>query len=476
MKIASNKNPVMSTWLTDQGLRLDAGTYLSGALETRKLIEKLPQAVPLAELTTGHNGGLFNGPMFRRIYVLDRDHGVPFLGSKDMQVLDLSNLPLLRKTDAESTRLSYLQLKPGMTLISCSGFNAGRRSYARPDMAEIWSSQDVIKVEPDRRKIPSGYLYAFLASRFGEALVKSAVYGTAIKHIEPHHIADLPVPRFGSELEQKIHERVEEAAGLRAAYQTGARAATTDFFKSVGLTELDNYQWHKEERDLGFEAAGFSSTSLRAINYGTRARRLWAALENKPHKTLGVVCSEGLFGYGPIFKRIDSAYDHGGRLLVGQRQGWWSRPEDGRVISPKHSPAGVFVQDETVLIGGHGMPSESGLFGKATMVTGRWLQHAYSQDFLRITSSDSAVPGAYLFAFFRSEVSLRLFRSLLTGGGPQSIHTSLAAQLPIPLAPVADRERIAETVRKAYRDRDRADVLEDEALSLLTKAVEEAST
>lgn len=475
MKVASLSNPVMSDWLADQGLRLDASPYVSGSLEVKKMLERLPDTVPLASLTSGHNGGIFNGPMFRRVYLTDPEHSVPFLGTKDMMTADLTGLPRLRKSDATSEALSYLQVKPGMTLISCSGFNAGRRAYVRPDMGDCWSSQDTLKVEPDTEKIKSGYLYAFLLSRFGEALVRGSVYGSAVKHIEPHHIAGLPVPRFDAGFESQIHDLVEESAQLRAGFQSTLVGATEDLFESVGLPELADFQWHQQPRDLGFEVDQFSALSLRAMNYGERAQQLKRKLGSVPHLQLGEICSAGQLRYGPIFKRVDSDYDHGGKLLVGQRQGWWIRPEDGRVISPKHTPAGVFVPDETVMIGGHGMPSESGLFGRATLVTGRWLRHAYSQDFLRVASGTDDVPGAYLLSFFRSTVALRLIRSMLTGGGQQSIHSELVGAMPIPLAEPADRDRIAATVRGAYQNRDRADVLEDKALALLTAAIEEAA-
>ncbi|GHD04180.1 type I restriction-modification system restriction endonuclease DNA specificity subunit HsdS [Streptomyces violarus] len=474
MKIAKLSNPVMSDWFTEQGLRLDASPYVAGSLETKKMLERLPRTEPLASLTSGHNGGIFNGPMFRRVYLTDPEHSVPFLGTKDMMVADLTGLPRLRKSDAESGTLSYLKLKPGMTLISCSGFNAGRRAYVRPDMGDFWSSQDTLKVEPDPKKIKSGYLYAFLLSRFGESLVRGSVYGSAIKHIEPHHITGLPVPRFDVGFESEIHELVEECAQLRAHFQNELTSATEDFFKSVNLPELVDFNWHQQPRDLGFEVTQISALSLRAMNYGKRAQGLKLKLESVPHQRLGEICAEGQLRYGPIFKRVDSDINHGGRLLVGQRQGWWIRPEDGRVISPKHTPAGVFVPDETVMVGGHGMPSESGLFGRATLVTGRWLQHAYSQDFLRVGSGTESVSGAYLLSFFRSTVALRLIRSMLTGGAQQSIHSELVADMPIPLAEPADRDRIAATVRSAYHKRDRADVLEDKALALLTAAIEEA--
>lgn len=472
MKIASIDHPVRADWFFDQGLRLDASSYLSGSMEVRKQLEALPNTVRLHTVTAGHKGGIFNGPMFRRVYLPDPEHSVPFLGSKDMMTSDLTRLPRLRKSDAESASLSYLRLKPGMTLISCSGFYAGRRSYVRPDMATIWSSQDVLKVEPDPDKIRAGYLYAFLASRFGEAFIKASVYGSAVKHIEPNHLVDLPVPRFGGDLEQKIHDLVEESARLRAALQAGLVAATEDFFHSVGLPELIDYRWHDEEPDLGFVVHGVTPVTLRALNFRPRAQRLIDMLRSVPGTTLGQVCEGGTLRTGARFKRIDADEEHGVRL-VGQRQAFWGRPE-GRWISAAAAPGDILQKDETILVAAHGTFGENEVYARSAFITGSLLENAYSQDFVRVLSGTSEVPGAYLFALFRSDVMFRILRSISVGGKQQEYHTRFLRDMPIPLASEIDRDRIAETVRQACRDRDRADVLEDEALSLLTVAIEGA--
>jgi len=472
VRIADINNPVRSDWFFDQGLRLDVAPYLSGALEARNRLEGLPNTVRLDRVTAGYNGGIFNGPKFVRTYLTDPEHSVPFLGSTDMLEADFSFVPRLRKETAE--RLSYLKVEPGMSLISCSG-TIGRMAYVRPDMAGFWSSQDVIKVQADAEAIPSGYLYTFLRSHFGVPMIVASAYGAIIQHIEPHHLVDLPVPRFDSALEQRVHDLVEESAVLRAAFQAGLVAATEDFFHSVGLAELIDYRWHDGERDLGFAVNGLSSQSLRAINYGSRAGALLSRLKSVSHRTLGDICDGGILRYGLIRKRIEGDAGAGGVMLVGQRQAWWTRPEDCRIISPTYTPTdSVFVPDETVLIAGRGMPSETGLFGRATMITGSWLSHAYSQDFFRIASGDDEVSGAYLMAYLRSDLSRRVFRSMLAGSGQQTIHLTFAADYPIPIAAPEDRVRIAERVRQAYRDRDRADALEDEALLLLTAAIEGA--
>lgn len=472
MKLVNLDNPVRYAWFTEQGYRLDASPYLSGAYEARKLLERLSvPKEPLRSLTTGHDGGIYNGPKFRRVYVHDRRYGVPFLGSTDMLEADFSWLPLLRKRDAKS--LPYLEVQEGMTLISCSG-TVGRTTYVRPDMAGFWSSQDIMKVNPDRSKIRPGYLYAYLRSRFGISMITSAAYGAIIQHIEPHHIADLPVPRLDREIEERIHELVQEAAELRARFQAGVVAATRDLFASAGLPELIDLAWHKQPREIGFAAMGVNATSLRAVNYSARARHIMDRLRSVSHKTLGDICEGGQLSRGPRFKRVRTEPGHGARL-VGQRQAFWVRPEEDWIALRPVELAGLYVQDETVMVASRGLVGENSLIGRAIFVTGSWLEYAYTEDFLRVISGDPDIPGAYLFAFLRSEAAFRVLRSMLVGTGPQDIHPELRRQIPVPLCTPADRARIAETVRQAYRDRDEADSKEDEALRLLDEAVREAA-
>ena len=61
------------------------------------------------------------------------------------------------------------------------------------------------------------------------------------------------------------------------------------------------------------------------------------------------------------------------------------------------------------------------------------------------------------------------------GSKQQDIHEVLRRQIPVPECTPADRERIAETVRAAYRARDEADELEDRAQELLDAAVRDAA-
>lgn len=468
MKIASIENPVRSDWFIDQGLRLDVGPYLSGAFEARKRLERLPNTERLDAVAER----IFHAGRYSRRWVTSQDHGVPFFSSTDILEADYSFLPLIAKSSAAEN--SLLPIEPGWTLITRSG-SIGRMAYARPDVDGYTCSEDVLRIVPGGG-IPSGYLYTFLRSRFGVPMIVASAYGAIIQHIEPNHLVDLPVPRFDSALEQKIHNLIEKSANLRAAFQAGLAAATEDFFRSVGLPELINYRWHDEGPDTGFTVDELSPVSLRAMNYAGRAQQLIELLKSRPYRTLGDICSGGRLGRSSMFKRIDGDLDYDGVLFVGQRQAWWSRPEGARVLSRSMVPDECFVADETVMVGAQGLPSEGGLLGRAMMVAGGWKDYAYTEHLMRVTSGDPQLPGAYLLAFLRTEISMRIFRSTMAGAGPQSLHIGLVRRLPVPIAPAADVERIAETVRQSYRDRDSADALENEALSILTGAIEGAES
>jgi hypothetical protein len=473
MKIVSGQAPVRLSWLEEQGFRLDASTYVSGTYEIRDLLRRLSApAVPLSSLTAGHEGGIYNGPQFRRVYVTSAGHGVPFVGSADMLEADLTSLPLLRRIDAESPKLSYLRLEPGMSLVSCSG-TVGKVTYVRPDMAGYWSSQDSIKIVADPDKICHGYLQAFLRSQYGVPFLTTAKYGTGIRHLEPANIAGLLVPRFGDDIEHRIHILIEDAAALRARFQSSVVTATADLFTSAGLPQLADLSWHDQERDIGFIVPRPLPLSIRALNFAPRAQRLLEILRSVPHRPLGEICADGKLGSGVRFKRIEADQVNGVRL-IGQRQGFWLRP-DGRWISPRHAPAGVFADDETVMVAAQGTLGENEVFCRSIFVTGGWLDFAYTQHFLRIVSGLEEFPGAYLYAFFRSACAFRILRSMSVGGKQQDIHEVLRTRIPVPENSPADRARVAEIVRSAYRARDEADEKEDLALALLDEAVREAA-
>lgn len=228
MKVSTIK----SNWLAKGGFRLDCSPYLGGAIETEILLEELPvRKDTLGSVTKA----VYHAGRESRQWVEDSLHGVRFLGAGQLQRADFSNLPFISKAQVRSTPAFIV--RQSWTLITRSG-TIGKMAYCRSEMDGLAVSEDVLRVVPDPEKIPSGYLYAFLSSKFGVPLITSGTYGAIIQHLEPSHITGLSVPRFGDAIEQEIHELVEEAARLRSEANELRSTTILDLIGVVGMRPL----------------------------------------------------------------------------------------------------------------------------------------------------------------------------------------------------------------------------------------------
>lgn len=459
---------VPSTWLEHNGRRLDCGPYMSGAIEARELLSRLPTS-PLRDLTAGIDGGIYNGPQFVRHYVTDPEHGVPFLTTSSMLHWDLSGLSLLSKVDAHSSNLRHLRIEEGMALITCSG-NVGRMAYARKALAGAWSNQDIMKVVANPERVLPGYLYAYLAGRFGVPLIASGTYGAVIQHIEPQHISDLPVPRLGN-VEGIAHDLVQQAGDELSESSTLLVEATRAMLEQAGLVESQNHRYLEDNRRLGWIESHFDAFSLRALNYDPRAKDLWDAIAGIRQDRLGDVTDQSSFQGHIVFKRIDADPEYS-VMLVGQREAFQLRP-DGRWISRKSVEGlGLQVPAGTTVIPCHGTFGESELYCRAALVTERTSRYAYSGDFYRCIPKDGAIASGYLHAFLRSRLAFRIMRSMSTGSKQQYQHPVLMANMPIPRLNAKREQEIAAMVDRASILRDHALDLEDEACAVVERVIE----
>ncbi len=464
---------IRSSWWEGFGYRLDCQPYLAGALETKILLERLAlPKEPLGTLTTGHEGGIYNGPQFRRVYVEAAEFGVPFVGSSSMLYSDFSHLPYLSKDEAHSNRLKYLELKRGMTLISCSG-TIGKTVYVQPSVEGMWSSQHVMKVVADVSKVPAGYLYAYLSSKFGVPLLVSGTYGSIIQSIEPEHISNLPVPRFGKKLESTVAAKMEKSADLLSSYQTQIAEATRKFFSVVHLNDVTPIEWHHLGRDLGFEKAFPFSPSFRALNFSPRFQLLCERMQAGPWKPLGDLCVPGTLKRGGRYKRIDAdpAFSY---ELIGQKELFHLKPE-GRWIARQSVGKDLILEEGTIAVAAQGTLGETELYCRSEFVWGPWTKFAYSEHILRVLADQSKIQRGCLFAFMRSETAFRMLRSISSGTKLQDNHYYFLPRLPIPMPKRADEHDIHEMVVEAYDKRHRAVSLENEAIKEVETAIEHAS-
>lgn len=460
---------VPSSWIQRWGLRLDTSPYLGGAVEARFTLEEASfKKQPLHDLTIGHNGGIYNGPMFRRNYVDSAEYGVPFLTSGSMLKADLSDLPYLRRKDAESPKLSYLRLTAGTTMISCSG-TIGRMVYARPDMEGMWASQDILKVVPDTSKIKSGYLHAFLTSKFGVPLVTSGTYGAIIQHIEPEHIADLPVPRLGGTIERRAHELVEAAATLRAEASSILAKAFQLLSVEANLPDLE-----RPPSPYPF--------SIRSVNSGGLRSRFDAFFHSKYHHEATKAikhCKSGATTVAELsasvveptrFKRNRIEDDRYGVPFFGTSGLFWSDPIPIYMI-PKVGAEQYIVHRRSLLVPRSGQIS--GIIGCVVLPYGDVLGGAVTEDAIRINCHDETSAG-YLYVALSCTHGVRQLKARAYGSSIPHLDVANIAAVSVPQLAPHLRNQIGMLGLRVAELRDDAIRSERGARELVEKSIEEA--
>ena len=462
---------VQRSWFDREGERLDAGPYLSGALEARLRLDKLSARKDrLVDLTKGHRGGLFNGPQFKRNYVDSPAHGVPFLTASTILRADLSVLPLLRRRDAESKKLRHLQLTPGSSLISCSG-TIGRMAYTRTDMARMWASQDVLKVVPDPERIPPGYLYAYLSSKFGVPLVVSGTYGAIIQHLEPEHIADLPVPRLGDAVEQRVHKLVEEAARKRTEAAQLLENSIAALRAMVGVRPPR--EKHEYPRPVT-SVVNASQLQKRMDGYYFSSRCADARLgfENATAPSLELADVSTVFIPGIFKRRYAASVEYGYPYITGADV-FQLAPTSNKYLMKK-------VADEYRLVLRKGMiliqeaGQLGGLIGRSVPV-GHYLDgFACTNNMVRITPLESADTG-YLIAVLSSPNGTTLVAREAAGSSIPHLDENRVKQIRIPWPKAHVRHQIGVGALRARDLRDEACQHESDARALVEKSIEEAT-
>ena len=450
---------VPSSWFEKEGRRLDCGPYLSGAIEAKVLLEKLPvKKALLCEVTKEGSGGIFHAGREGRTYLNDPAYGVSFLGSTDILAADLSWLPFISKKQVERNPLFTIQ--EGWTLITRSG-TIGRMAYARPEMAGMACSEHVMRVVPDPDKVLPGYLFAYLSSRFGVPIIMSGTYGAIIQHIEPSHIADLPVPLPHNSFQEAIHNLINKSAQLRTDANNEISAVGDRLLERTSIKPMKGREVSSTgvsvlssvKMGLRFDATYHSEVAL-------EAESLVSAASVKV-KTLLEVC-ERMFKPS-MFKRLwvdDSQY--GRQFISGQDAYKWAS-SDCRFVSLRTPNFDDYLLKRGWLVF-QAAGQTYGLFGRPLFVYG-WLENLFCADDIYRVIPRNEVDGAYMYAWLRTPHGRALLVRQACGYSIPRVWDPHVSKVLIPWPDELVREEIAQIVIQAHEALEKARLLERKAVA-----------
>lgn len=213
--------------LTSINKRFEASFHISEGKDIDKYIKEHYEWKSLGEVCSN----ISRPDIFKRYYV---KKGVTFLGGADIFLATPDSEK--RLSPKKTANIGALMIKEGTILLPRSG-TIGNVAWAHAGHAQKLASEDVIRITPNDI-LRAGYVYAFLASKYGKKLIQRYIFGSVIQHVEPPHLKLIPVPIIDKKVMDDIHDKVmvySSAMGKAIKYER----------KAITMVEQEIEKWNK---------------------------------------------------------------------------------------------------------------------------------------------------------------------------------------------------------------------------------------
>lgn len=454
-------------WLISGDCRLDASYYNDETVASRRIVEESGfESKPLGDPNITRD--IFNLPRFKRIYTNNPDKGYPYLSAYETFMFRPRKTRWIAHDKAPEHPERFF-VKKGWILVYCSGINVGRCVIVNKLFEDYFLTHDIIRVIPT---LPPGYIYAFLASRFGNALMRGKQYGAAIPHLEAVHLTDISIPLLPVHVQEEIHEDVITACNLREDANHLLDDAEDLLYSLLNIPRFDESQvpyLSIKPKAFTLIVSEFADRFDASFHMPIVKTCISQMQKGKyPLKRLGDAVIRVLIP--PRFKRIYVEPEYGAPFLQGSHIPL-IKPYDLKYLSlHAHTDLRPWtIQKDWVLI------TCSGTIGRISLVPqalGGWIA---SQHIERIISDPKdpqyAHPG-YIAAFLMTPYGQHQLTSKIYGGIVDELTEADTASVWIPDAPPNVQVDIGELVVQAFKMKEEANQIESKAIKLLEDTVE----
>jgi type I restriction enzyme S subunit len=448
MKTISVKN----NWLKKSDLRLDASFHLSDGVFANYIIKNSRVKYDILQNLTED---IFMGPRFKRYYVSNPEKGVPFMGGSDMQKSSLSELKLISKKMTKE--IQQLYLKRGWILVTRSG-TIGKSVLTNEEFEGKTATEDVIRIIPNSKKLTTGYLYAFLSSKYGFALLTQGTYGAVIQHIEPQHIKDLPIPILPEEEQHQIHDLIIESSKLRVEAIKSLNLAHS-YFEKYFTNQLSNRKINTVKLD-----------SIKSFQ-----SRIDASYNIRFNEYCNSIKSSGL-EFKKLSEYIDKIFipNRGRRNYVDTGLQYLSTSDIStsnpisikKYISIK-TPGleSLKVEKDWIIIARSGQE----ILGSVFYVTEKLRRCGINEHGLRLILKEIAPE--YVFCFLSTSFGKQYLRSGIFGSAVLTINNDFIKNLLIPILDKEELKQVVDTTKLYIKDYDLAISKENQAIELIENEI-----
>ena len=470
-QIIAHESPVKycSVALSDviaRGNRLEASVFDVEAMQARALIAggKYPQTfLGGAEgIATSYVCG-----RFKRIWVKTPD--IPIY--QPSSIVDIKPSPDGYISSKTKTNINALRVQKNQILMTCSG-TVGKVSYVSETLKDKVFSHDLLRIDC-KNPNDAGYVYAYLKSSVGNQILCTNRYGAVITHIEPEHLATIPIPDAPAMLKNTIHHRIEKSYALRDASNDLIDEATALLVKALNLPPMDDIAPSFYEKDAEVDTfsvplsrlsgrleASYHVPIVDAVMERLRQNAAEVTMIGDPRISREVILPGR-------FKRVYVDEGHG-RVLIGGKQLYELDPAVKKYISGrKHEKIlkKLEVYENTILL------TRSGTIGKVALVPKHWEHYIPSDHIIRIVPTSDDMAG-YLYIFLASDYAQPLIRRFTYGSVVDEIDDHHVRRIAVPLLKDrAAQRKINDLALEANEKRYEAYRLEQDALKMLNEQI-----
>ena len=451
MKISSVKKSEIDK--TD--LRVDASYHLSDGRLHHAIVTRNPfKNLPLKGVTER----IFSGNIFKRLYVADAQVGYHYLTASDMAKSDIETGKYISKK--YTSQYKNLKIEKDWILLSCSG-TLGNTAYTNADYEKFVGTHDLIRIIPAKDKIYSGYLYAFLSCKYGYSLLTQFGFGGVVKHIEPHHIENIPIPILPEATQQKIHNLITEASQLRVEANKLLKESVEVFETEIGHSKVNHsYQYGKITSDKIY---GFHKRFDSQYHLG------WNSLDNEMKKDLAYVRISDVASNIFVGGRGKRNYVENGVPFLSSSDMMLFNPKRNckKISTSTQGIELMKVNLNDILI------SRSGTVGN-TVIVGEDLEGtAISEHALRLVIDDQKISPFYVFTFLKTKFGMKTMESSSFGSVIITLNEDLIGNIKLPLLKADLQNKIFDLTKRYLANYDLATTFENQAIDLIEKEIDQ---
>ncbi|MGZ9675651.1 methylation-associated defense system restriction endonuclease subunit S MAD5 [Flavobacterium sp. GNP001] len=447
-----NTQIVSSKHLFEKDKRLDSKSYLNeGSLNQIKIYKSKYKIEFLKNLTSS----IFNGARFKRYYVRDRQFGIPFMGSSDMLKLHIDDLKYI--SNKYSKNINKLILEKNWILVSCSG-TIGNTVYTNDDFIGKTASQHIMRVIPNDN-IKSGYLYAYLSSKYGYSFLTQGTYGAVIQHIEPNHIKDVPVPLLPENKQLEVHNLIMDSAQIRVKANNLLRESIELFENELNDCEVN----------LGYQFDRISSSNIFSKNkrFDSQYQVLWKKIKSE-YKELKYLKINDLASNIFVGGRGKRNYVSNGTPFLSSSDMMLFNPVRTTKYISNNTPGlkSMKVEKYDILI------SRSGTVGNTILVGDSLNGIVVSEHALRLKIDSAKISPNYVFAFLKTKTGKKTMEASSFGSVIITLNEDLIGDIDIPILDEKLQNLISEKVENYINALDKATNKENQAIDLIEKEID----